>query len=83
MTELTIDTEKRTIRVRLDLSGEAERIEIHVDKYKLERNGDVTRLKILDATASRPWITEALREFVVGRSFEIPSAAGAVLKLLT
>jgi hypothetical protein len=83
MTELTIDTKKRAIRVHLDLSGEAERIEIRIDKYELKRNGQETTLKILDATASRPWIAEALREFVVGRSFEIPPAAGAVLKLLT
>jgi hypothetical protein len=40
-------------------------------------------MKILDATASRPWIADALREFAVGRSFEISPAAGVALKLLT
>jgi hypothetical protein len=39
-------------------------------------------LTVVDATASRPWIAEALREFVVGRSFEIPTGAGVLFKLL-
>jgi hypothetical protein len=82
MTELTIDTKKRAIRVQLDLVGEAERIEIRVAKYELTRNGDATTLTVVDATASRPWIAEALREFVVGRSFEIPTGAGVLFKLL-
>ena len=83
MTELTIDTKKRAIRVQLDLLGEVEPIEIRVGKYELKQNGRETKLKILDVTASRPWMTEVLREFVMGRSFEIPPAAGALLKLLT
>jgi hypothetical protein len=83
MTELTIDTKKRAIRAQLNLSGEAERIEIRVGKYELERNGHQTTLTIVDASASRPWIAEALREFVVGLNFEIPQAAGALLKVLT
>jgi hypothetical protein len=83
MTELSIDTKKCAMRVQLDLLGEAEPIEIRVDKYELKQNGDKTKLKVLDATASRPWLAEALREYVVGRSFEIPSAAGVFLRMLT
>ena len=83
MTELSIDTKKRAIRVRLDLAGEATPIEIHVKKYELKRSGTGSRLTIVDATASREWLDEALREFVVGRSYTIPASAGAVLKLLS
>jgi hypothetical protein len=82
MTELAIDTKNRVVRVQLDLVGEPERIEIRIGKYELEQSSGGTTLKLLDVTASRPWIAEALREFVVGRSFEIPSTAGALLKLL-
>ena len=83
MTELSVDTKKQSFRLRLDLVGEAEPIEIHVTKYTLDRNGDDVRLTIVNATASRKWLAEVLREFVVGRSFSIPAKAGAVLNLLT
>jgi hypothetical protein len=82
MTELSVDTKKQSLRLRLDLVGEAEPIEIHVTKYTLDQKGDDARLTIVHATASRKWLAEALREFVVGRSFSIPAKAGAVLNLL-
>jgi hypothetical protein len=83
MSELSIDTKKKTLRVRLDLLGEAEPIEIHVKKYALKQRGNETMLTVLDATSSREWIAETLRQLVVGRSFPIPAKAGAVLKVLT
>ena len=83
MTELSVDTKKRAFRLRLDLVGEAEPIEIHVKKYELKQRGARAMLKVVDATASRQWMTAALRQFVVGHSFRIPANAGAVLKLLT
>jgi hypothetical protein len=82
MTELSIDTKKRTLRVRLDLLGEPEPIEIHVHEYRLKRAGEVTMVKVIEATASRPWLAEVLRQFVVGRSFAIPPQAAAALSLL-
>jgi len=83
MTELSIDTKKRTIHVRLELRGEAAPIEIHVNKYDLKKSGSAMTLTIVEATASREWLAEALREFVRGRSFTLPANAGAVLTLLT
>jgi hypothetical protein len=84
MTELSIDTKKQAFRVRLDLVGEAQPIEIHVKKYVLRGIATATtRLLIVEATASRQWLAKALREFVAGRSFTIPAKAGAALKLLT
>jgi hypothetical protein len=83
MTELSVDTKKRSFRLRLDLLGEAAPIEIYVNKYRLHRDGDDMKLTIVSASASRRWLREALREFVVGRSVPIPAKAGAVLNLLT
>jgi len=68
--------------VRLELSGEREPVEIHIAKYRLAKKGDQATVTIVDADASRKWVTTALREFVVGRSFTIPEKASAVLKLL-
>jgi len=83
MTELSIDTQKRRGRVRLELVGEVEPIEVEITKYNLENKDSGARLTIEEATASREWLNVALREFVVGRTIEIPAKAGALLKLLT
>ena len=87
MTELSIDTKKKRVRVRLELVGEAEPIEVEITKYSLknkdsDKDSDA-RLTIEEATASREWLAVALREFVVGRTIDIPPKAGALLKLLT
>jgi len=83
MTELSIDTKRRHVRVRLELRGEAEPIEVEITKYSLDNEDSPARLTIEEATASREWLAVALREFVVGRTIDIPPKAGALLKLLT
>ena len=83
MTELSIDTKKRRIRVRLELLGEAEPIEVEITKYNFKNKDSGARLTIEEATASREWLAVALREFVVGQSINLPAKAGALLKLLT
>ena len=83
MTELSIDTKKRHARVRLELLGEAAPIEIDILKYSLKNKGSSAYLTIEEATASREWMTVALREFVIGQSINVPSKAEALLKLLT
>jgi len=82
MTELSVDTKKRTCHIRLDLRGESQPLEIQVTRYDIKQAGDIATITVVDATASREWVAEALRAFVVGKSFPIPPAAGAVLKLL-
>ena len=83
MTELSIDTKNKRIRLRLELIGEHQPIEIDVTRYRL-RSSDASgaRLTIEAATASRPWLHAALQEFVVGETFPIPAKAEAILKLL-
>lgn len=83
MTEFSIDTKKKTLRLKLELLGESEPIEVQITKYSLKSKGDETRLTIDEATASREWLAVALREFVVGKGFAVPSAAATALKLLT
>jgi Mg-chelatase subunit ChlD len=83
MSELSVDTRKRAVRVRMELAGESKPIEIHVKKYDLERRRGRATVTVLDASASREWLTEVLRAFVIGRKFTIPDRAAAVLKLLT
>ena len=83
MTELFIDTKKKRIRVRLELLGETEPIDVDVSRYSLKEIDEITYITIEEVTSSRQWLAVALREFVVGQDFAIPAKAGAVLKLLT
>jgi hypothetical protein len=83
MTELSIDTKKKRMRVRLELLGEPAPIEVEITKYSLRNKSSAAHLTIEEATASREWLAVALREFVVGQSIKIPPKAGALLKLLT
>jgi hypothetical protein len=83
MTELSIDTKKKRVRVRLELLGEQEPIDVDILRYSLKEKGGTTHITIGEVSSSREWLTVALREFVVGRDLAIPAKAGAVLKLLT
>ena len=82
MTELAVDTKNRRLRVRLELVGEDEPIDIDVTRYELRRDPRGSEITIQSATASKRWLNVAIREFVIGKSFPIPEKAEALLKLL-
>ena len=83
MTELSIDTKNKRVRVRLELVGEKEPVDVEILRYSLKEKGQTTYITVEEVTSSREWLTVALREFVVGQDLAIPAKAGAVLKLLT
>jgi hypothetical protein len=82
MTELSIDTKTKRVRMRLELLGEKEPLEVEILRYTLKAKGETTYITIEEATSSREWLTVALREFLVGQELAIPTKAGVVLKLL-
>ena len=83
MTELSIDTKKKRVRVRLELVGEKEPINVEIIRYSLKVKGESTRITIEEATSSRQWLTVALREFIVGQDLAVPAKAAVLLQLLT
>ena len=83
MTELFIDTIKKRVRVRMELLGENEPIDVDILRYSLKERSETTYITIEEVTSSREWLTVALQEFVVGQDLAIPAKAGVVLKLLT
>jgi hypothetical protein len=82
MTELSIDTKTKQVRVRLELLGEKEPIDVEILRYSLKNKGETTYITIEEVTSSRQWLTVALREFIVGQDLTIPAKASAVLRLL-
>jgi hypothetical protein len=83
MTEVSIDTKNKRVRVRLELLGEKEPIEVEILRYSLKEKGETTYITIEEVSSSREWLTSALRVFVVDEDLAIPAKAAAVLKLLT
>jgi hypothetical protein len=82
MTELSIDTKTKRVRLRLELIGENEPIDIEITKYRLRSSERGAQLTIEGATASRQWLDVALQQFVIGETFPVPQKAEALLKLL-
>jgi hypothetical protein len=72
MTELSIDTKKKRVRVRLELVGEKEPIDVEIIRYSLKVKGESTHMTIEEATSSRQWLTVALREFTSARILLCP-----------
>jgi hypothetical protein len=79
VTELAIDTSKKTMRVELDLKGEASRILINVGSYELSEKSGEIHLALQNVTASREWITAVLNKYVVSRTFRLPNVARMLL----
>jgi hypothetical protein len=79
VTELAIDTSKKTMRVELDLIGEASRILINVASYELSEKNGAIHISFHNVTTSRAWITAVLNKYVVSRSFQLPNAAKVLL----
>ncbi|HEY4281685.1 MAG TPA: hypothetical protein VGM62_01390 [Chthoniobacterales bacterium] len=82
ITELSIDTKKKSLRARVELVGENEPIQIEILKYHLQNDASGMQFTIDDATASREWMNVVLREFLIGQRFPVPAKAEALLKLL-
>jgi len=82
VTDLTIDTKNKSMRLRLELVGETEPIEVNVSEYYLRQSDRGSKITIDSATASRPWVDVALQQFVIGKSFPIPSQAEPYLGFL-
>lgn len=79
VTELDIDTNKKTMRVELDLKGETSPILINVASYALSEKNGATHLALENVIASREWIAAVLNKYVVGRAFQLPRAAKMLL----
>jgi hypothetical protein len=80
ITDLSLDTAHRRAQFRFVLRGEREPIDVDVRKYDVADDGDW--LTVVDAVASREWLTAALQQFAIGRRFPIPHKAAVALRLL-
>ena len=83
ITALSLDTAQRRAQFRLELCGEKEPLDVDVRKYDIERSAKGDWLTVVDAVASREWVTAALHHFAVGRRFHLSRKASMVLRFVT
>jgi len=77
--DLTIDSKRRRIDMKANLTGEVSLIGVTIEKYQVEQRGGKTYLTVLDSSATRPWMQSAMRQYVHGREFEVPSWVASAL----
>ena len=83
ITGLTLDTAHRRAELRIALRGEQGRIDVAHLGYDIQHADGSDWLTLVDADASREWLTAALEQFAVGRSFRLSTNGARVLRLLT
>ena len=77
--ELSVDSKRRRIDMRCQLSGEVSPIGVTIEKYQLEQRDGKTYLEVLDSSATRPWMQAAMRAHLHGRKIAVPSWMASAL----
>jgi hypothetical protein len=67
---------------RVLLRGETEPVTLSVDEYRLTQDATGTALTVVQACASREWLSQLLRDFLVGRSFPVPEQYASYARML-
>lgn len=79
ITDCSIDTKVNKVVVQALLKGERERVTINLEKYEIEREGEVSYIVLKRFSSSREWVTLLLNRFLMGKRYKLPQA---VTKLL-
>ncbi len=79
VTRLELDSKNKRIGVELNLDGEVSPIQLNVNEYELFRKNGEHYVVLRSVDCSRKWLATALQEYVIGRQFKVPPAAGSVL----
>lgn len=79
ITDCTVDTKINKVVVQALLKGERERVTIHLEKYEIEREGEVSFIVLKRFSSSREWVTLLLNRFLMDKRYKLPSAVSKLL----
>jgi hypothetical protein len=84
MLNFSIDPETRTITLEMLLKGEKEPMQVTLRGYEIlePAGGKAAGLRVAEVNASREWLEVALRQFVQGRTIDLPANAAPLLKMI-
>ena len=79
VTEIQIDSKKKTISAQMVLKGEIAPISINIGAYELVQENVVTCISFKGFTASREWNSALLNRYLTGHRLRVPNAVGMAL----
>jgi hypothetical protein len=83
MLNFSVNPETHTIHLEMLLKGEKEPIQLTLGGYEIiEPAEGKPAVRVAQVSASREWLEVVLRQFVEGKSIDLPANAAPLLKLL-
>lgn len=73
--DLVIDSKNKSITISALLKGEENPISINVEKYEVKKDADSAEIKIINAGSNKEWLDAGIRNFINGKSFDVPKDA--------
>jgi hypothetical protein len=77
--DLRIESGNKRMQATCLLHGESSPITVHVDRYEITESGGQRFIRVRACRCARPWLQNALEDFVVDRPIELPSWAASAL----
>ena len=73
MIELRIDNKNQKVIASVVLKGESSPIEVRIDKYEIIKKDSSASVLVKDASSDKAWVDAVLKNFVIGKSFDVPA----------
>jgi hypothetical protein len=73
MTDIQIDSSAKRVEAVVNLVGETQPLRVVISPYELIEREGKPFLIVRGFQSSRPWLTNAVREFLLGKEVQVPS----------
>ena len=81
MLTLNIDPKAKKLDFSILLNGETMPLQVTVNRYELDSFGNgTTTFKIAECSTNRPWLNAVIKNFLIGKSFDVPEKVADLLK---
>jgi len=77
--QCSISTADNSLTAQALLKGEREKVDVKLERYELEQDGDTHYIVLKSFKTSREWLTVALNKFLAGKRYKLPSAVSRLL----
>ena len=87
MLTLNIDPKAKKLDFSILLNGETMPLQVTVNRYELDSFGKeapfrsgLTTFKITECSTNRPWLNAVIKNFLIGKSFDVSDKVADLLK---
>lgn len=77
--ECQVDTKACRLAVRALLKGESEPVNVAVEEYALDKEGDDRYITLKRFSCSKEWVSMLLNKIMVGKRYKLPAAVASFL----